>query len=371
MLSVGINVKNGAKYLELCLNALQRFDEVILLDNYSTDNTLEIAKRYPNVKIFQHEFLGMGPLRNMTASFSTNNWIFFVDCDEVISQELVNTLLNFNYTNGCVYSVLRLNYYDSQQVNSSSWENDWVNRIYNRRETRYLDYGVHESVDTTGLFVQKIEAGSVYHFPYENASELLAKTQFYSTLYAKQNRGRKKVNLFTLPFRTFLTFIKCYFLKAGFRDGYEGFIVSSFNAVGVFVKYIKLYELKYGKNVALAVNLSLLDIKVVENLINKINAQILLPKLVVVIMEDEINNAFETEIKALLKSNLVMPHVIVKSSENLITDNSLCDNSKIDYLIYVENQKSLNRKEFLRRCKDSALNGKTIIGARVTSQLSN
>ena len=372
MLSIGINVKNGAKHLELCLNALQRFDEVVLLDNYSTDNTLEIANKYPNVKIFQHEFLGMGSLRNMTASFSKNDWMFFVDCDEIVSQSLVNTLLNFNFVAGYVYSILRLNYYDNKQVSTSSWENDWVNRIYNRRETKYLDYAVHESVDTTGLVVQKIASGSIYHFPYGNASALLEKTQFYSTLYAKQNLARKKVNLFTLPFRTFLTFIKCYFLKSGFRDGYEGFVVSSFNAIGVFVKYIKLYELKYRKSIALAINPKTLDIKIVESLINKINAQVLLPKLVVVILENEINNTFETEIKVLLKNNLVVPSIIIRKHDekeiyflesDIITQ--CLERQKIDYLVYVENHSFLEKKNFLKRCRKQILNGKPIAEARL------
>lgn len=380
MLSIGINVKNGAKHLELCLNALQRFDEIILLDNYSTDNTLEIAKRYPNVKIFQHEFLGMGPLRNMTASFSTNDWIFFVDCDELVSQNLVVALLKFNFVDGYVYSVLRLNYYDNKQVNTSSWGNDWINRIYNRRETNYIDYGVHESVDTTGLIVQKIDAGCIYHFPYDNASALLEKTQLYSTLYAKQNFELKKVNLFTLPFRTFLTFIKCYFLKAGFRDGYEGFIVSSFNAIGVFVKYIKLYELGHRKALTLAIDLPALNITRVKLLIDKINAQVLLPKLVIVILVSEIANTHENEIRALLKSNLVVPSTIIREPDekeinhgcwfesDIITQ--YLDGQKIDNLIYVEKHDFLEKKNFLKRCRKQILNGKTMVGARliVTTQ---
>ena len=88
MLSIVINVKNGEKYLARTLNALTRFEEVILFDNYSTDKTIEIAKTYSNVKIIQEPFCGMGKVRNLAAKHTTYDWILAIDCDEIIHHKL-------------------------------------------------------------------------------------------------------------------------------------------------------------------------------------------------------------------------------------------------------------------------------------------
>lgn len=245
MLSIAINVKNGEKYLDKVLSALGQFDDIVLLDNYSTDNTIAIAKKYSNVRIFEHEFCGMGKVRNMVAGFAKYDWVFFVDSDEVVSQELVNTLLKTKFEDGYIYRILRYNFYDNFLVNTSSWGNDWILRLYNRNQTRFAENEVHDSFIQNGIKEKKLYGGVIYHFPYESVAQLIDKMQFYSTLYAKQNLAKKKVWLFTVPFRALFMFIKCYVLKRGFIDGYEGFLISSFNAIGVFVKYLKLYELSH------------------------------------------------------------------------------------------------------------------------------
>lgn len=371
MLSIAINVKNGAKYLELCLNALHKFDDVVLLDNYSTDNTLEIAKSYTNVRVFQAEFSGMGNLRNIASGFCKHDWVFFVDSDEVVNQELVTRLLNLEFKNGNVYSILRHNYYAGKLVDSSAWENDWINRIYNRLETKYIEYSVHESINVSGMSVVKIENGTIYHFPYEKISELLDKTQFYSTLYAKQNLGKKRANLCMIPFRAIVMFIKCYILKGGVRDGYEGYVVSTFNAIGVLVKYFKLYELEHSQTLGIVINLDGLNLEEINLLITQINLQSALPSIVLFALNDKIINTFERDVRILIKSNLIIPYVIIQQSlfqkiknATSFNDDGTINNDlqvkKLDYMIYFENYDLLARKDFVKICKDKISTGKII-----------
>ena len=166
MLSVAINVKNGGATLDVCLNALSNFDDVVLLDNHSTDNTIEIAKKYSNVRIFTSDFLGMGRVRNLAASYTKNDWVFFVDCDEIISEVLDTILRNMQFEDGYVYQIYRRNFYDNYNVETSSWGNDWILRLYNRKQTRFIENEVHDSFIMDNMQVKKINEGFIYHFPY-------------------------------------------------------------------------------------------------------------------------------------------------------------------------------------------------------------
>ncbi|MFN8770360.1 MAG: glycosyltransferase family 2 protein [Neisseriaceae bacterium] len=311
MLSIVINVKNGSRYLRRCLNSLARFDNVVLLDNYSTDDTIKIAKEYPNVEIHTSEFLGMGKVRNLAASFVKYDWILFVDCDEVLSRELVNYLLDFTFEQKTIYEVRRYNFYNNYKLESSAWENDWVLRICNRNETQFAEHEVHESIKKEQMQIKRIERGGIYHFPYENVSGLINKMQLYSSLYAKQFVAKKKPWLLLIPFRAFFMFIKCYILKRGFLDGYEGFVVSSYNAIGVFSKYIKLYELQHERQIALAFTVDTLD--GIDDICNAINQQLLLPVRVVIFIT---NNKYKEQLSQFVKSHLIVESDIEQVDES-------------------------------------------------------
>ena len=268
MLSICINAKNGARYLERVLASLTKFEDVVLLDNYSTDETIDIAKKFLNVRIFQCEFNGMGYVRNIAASYAINDWVLFVDCDEVLDRGLVDTLLAFKFENGNIYNLYRKNYYNNLSVEFSSWGNDWIKRLYNKKDTRFANNQVHDNF-IDNLPNIKIYGGFIYHFPYENVSELVNKMQFYSTLFAKQHFNSKFPSIMTILFRTIFTFFKSYVIKRGLFNGYEGLLISGYNAIGVFFKYSKLYELYNRQNIAVAVEVH--NQEELQNLIININ----------------------------------------------------------------------------------------------------
>lgn len=339
MLSICVNVKNGERYLSRCLNSLSRFDDVVLLDNFSTDKTIEIAKLFSNVRIFQSPFDGMGNVRNLAASYARNDWLMFVDCDEVLSYELVEYLLSCTYVDNVVYKLTRINYFDGRLVDSSAWENDKVIRIYNRKQTNYSAHEVHESVVTKDKTIMDVPNGLIYHFPYSQVSELVSKTQSYSTWYARQNYKKKYPQLWLIPFRMFFMFIKCFILKKGFKDGYEGFVVSIFNSIGVLTKYLKLYEMYYKKEITLACNVK--NQNEIDDISKLINLQILLPSLVLFVCENyeegfkstcvvdyKILNTFDAR---KVCDDILKPSI--ENSNHLIN----CDNTKIHDKYYIYN----------------------------------
>ncbi|HMT02159.1 MAG TPA: glycosyltransferase family 2 protein [Burkholderiales bacterium] len=360
MISVVINVKNGEKYLQRCLNALTRFEDVVLLDNYSTDKTLEIAKNFSNVRIYQHEFCGMGKVRNMAAGFAKYDWVFFVDCDEIVNKSLVDKILNMTFENNCVYKVSRHNYYDNFLIEGATWGKEWIHRIYNRNNTQFRNNEVHDNLNMKGLATHKIFPGFIYHFPYENVSQLIEKMQFYSTLYAKQHLGKKKVKLYLLPFRTIMMFIKSYILKKGFQYGYEGLTISAFNAIGVFAKYIKLYELSYKFEIALAIKINNLDN--CSLILEKINEQTLLPNFVFIISE----NTLSIDCEENLKLNLIVPNTVLKINNQedikILLNNQLLKDNKINKIVYIEDLTKLSDKTIFKKCKQTILTSKKLNG---------
>lgn len=354
MLSIIINVKNGERMLEQVLRLLTVFDDVVLVDNYSTDNTLDIARKFKNTRIYQHEFCGMGKLRNLATSYAKNDWVLVVDCDEVLDYQLVDTLRNMRFTNGCVYALKRHNHYANQWVDSSAWENDWVTRIYNRFETKYTDVDVHEAVVTNGFITKKISPGFIYHFPYTDISGLVSKMQMYSSWYAKQNYLRKKPILSLIPFRAFFMFIKCYILKRGFLDGFEGLAISSYNAIGVFSKYMKLYELYYKCELGLIINVTSLD-KMLP-LISLINSQQFLPSYVCILVPHHLDSVHD-----LLDKNLCTPYLIKAVGQKSIKEISqeiFKVVPQIDYIYYLEQIDRLKKHKFLKHVKQQVISNK-------------
>lgn len=245
-ISVTILTKNSQKYIKECLVALADFNEIIILDNGSNDKTLEIAKKFKNVKIYKSEFIGFGPLKNLAIEYASEDWILSIDSDEIFSKDLVKEILNLKLENNCVYSILRHNYYNGEKVNCCGWQNDWVNRLFNKNHTKFNNRQVHESIILNKKIKIKKLKNNFKHYSYDNASQLIEKMQKYSTLYAQDNKNHIKhikLAIFRAYFNALYSFIKNYFFQKGFLYGYRGLLISVSNASGVFYKYIKLYEM--------------------------------------------------------------------------------------------------------------------------------
>jgi glycosyltransferase involved in cell wall biosynthesis len=241
-ISVSILTKNSERYLRRCLEALKYFEEVVILDNGSEDKTTVIASSFPNTKLVKSEFIGFGPLKNYAANLAKYDWILSVDSDEILTQELVEEISNLTLDKNTIYSIKRENHYDNKLVKGCGWYPDRVLRLYNKKTASYKDALVHESlVITDKIRVVQLDY-PIKHYAFNNASDLIEKMQLYSTLFAKENKGKIKSSIFKALLRSILTFVQSYFLKRGFLSGYEGLLISISNANGVFYKYIKLYE---------------------------------------------------------------------------------------------------------------------------------
>jgi len=241
MITVTILTKNSSKYLRQVLDALTHFDEVLIFDNGSSDSTMEIAREYHNVNIIEGVFTGFGPTHNQASGLAKNNWILSIDSDEVVTPEMSKEILSAKLEDDCVYSFPRHNYFNKRWIRWCGWYPDRQVRLYNRLMTKFTDAQVHEAIIVEGLRHIPFKSPLI-HYSYETISDFLVKMQSYSTLFAVQNCGKKKSSPVKAVLHGFFAFFKSYILKRGIMGGYEGFVISSYNAHTAFYKYLKLYE---------------------------------------------------------------------------------------------------------------------------------
>ncbi len=246
--SVTILTKNSKKYWREVLDSLQAFDEVLVYDNGSIDNTLEIAKTFPNVKIVIGTFEGFGPTHNKASNCAKHNWILSIDSDEIVTPEMTQEIKSTTLQEDTVYSFPRHNYFNGKFIRWCGWYPDRQYRLYNRTQTQFTDAQVHEAIQITKMHHVSLKS-PILHYSYDSLSDFLTKMQSYSKLFAEQNKGKKSSSPLKATSHAIFAFIKSYFIKRGFMGGYEGFVISTYNAHTAFYKYLKLYEANREKNV--------------------------------------------------------------------------------------------------------------------------
>lgn len=248
-ISVTILAKNAQRTLKECLESLREFDEVILLDNQSTDQTREIAKSFKNVKIFQSDFIGFGALKNLAMTYARNDWILSLDSDEILESKALEEIRKLPLQKGHCYALLRKNYYKQEWIKGCGWHPDWVIRIFCKNEIAFQEDWVHEGLKIPkGFKIIQLKEGGMKHYTHQNIEHIVQKMNRYTTLSAKEKyKLGKKTRVWDAILRFVFVFIKDYFFRFGWRYGYKGFIIAWCNANGAMLRYLKLYEL-YDEN---------------------------------------------------------------------------------------------------------------------------
>ena len=241
-ISVVVLAKNNQKTIEKTLQSLLGFDDVVVYDNGSTDETIKIAQSFANVNLIHGEFKGFGWTKNKAATFSKHEWVMIIDSDEVVDKTLFEVLKKKELNKQTIYQLNFKAFYKDIQVKHCGWNNQKIKRLYNKSVTKYNDNDVHEDIISDGLKTELLE-GNVEHYSYHTISEFIIKADRYSTLFAQNNAGKKSSSPIKALFNAKYSFIKTYFFKKGFLDGYVGLVIAFSHMVTNFYKYIKLYEL--------------------------------------------------------------------------------------------------------------------------------
>jgi len=243
-LSVAIITYNEEKNLPKTLEAIKDIaDEIIIVDSYSTDNTVEIAKKY-NAKIFIEEWKGYQNQKNSALEKCTKYWILFLDADEIVSEELKNSIKNvLEYSDADGYYINRKTYYLGKFLNHV-WQPDWVLRLVRKdANPRWEGGDVHEYLTVDGKKAKL--SGFLYHYTYKDLNDHFQKSLKYAKISAQEMfKKGKKFKLHKLIINPFWAFFRIYFLNLGFLDGIRGLSVAMSYLFSTFLKYLFLWELE-------------------------------------------------------------------------------------------------------------------------------
>lgn len=238
-ISATIITYNEQANIEKCLKSLSWVDEIVVVDSFSDDNTVAICEKY-NCKTIQTEWKGFGKTKKYAVDAASNDWILSVDADEEVTiqlkEKIQNTLIAPEYYG---YNIKRRSHYLGKEIKHCGWNRDYPLRLFNRQFANFNDKDVHESVVLSGKKGRIHEA--FLHFTYPTISSHISKMNRYTDLASLNND--KNFSLITSFLFGINKFLKMYLLQKGFLDGKHGFLLCLNSAFGVYLKYIKTWQL--------------------------------------------------------------------------------------------------------------------------------
>lgn len=241
--SVLILARNETANIADCIKSCHFASEIIVIDDFSTDDTAAIASDL-GAKVVQHSMAGdWGGQQTFAIQQATHEWIFFIDADERVTDELAKEIEETVIKNEKnAYWVQRHNKFHFNSATHGTLRPDYVCRLMPAKDS-YVEGYVHPAIVTP--YPNKKLKGYMEHYTYDNWEQYFNKFNNYTRLAAeKYKKAGKKCSFFKdIVFRPFWAFIKVYLIQGGFLDGKMGWILSVNHYFYTMNKYVKLYYL--------------------------------------------------------------------------------------------------------------------------------
>lgn len=236
---------NEEKHIGEVLKNIDFVDEIIVVDSYSTDNTLKIIDAFPNVKVYQKKFEDFTSQRNYALELASNDWILFIDADERVTPELKEEILKTirsQHTKAAYYFVRKF-MYKSEPLHFSGWQTDKNYRLFRKSKASYVSERlVHETLQVNGE--SGVLKNKLIHYSFDDYDVYKGKMIKYGKLRAKELflKGRKPSYLLMIV-KPLYKFLYDYFIRLGILDGKKGIVICYLNALSVYYRYSELKKL--------------------------------------------------------------------------------------------------------------------------------
>jgi glycosyltransferase involved in cell wall biosynthesis len=226
-----------------CLESVVWADEILLVDSFSKDRTVEIGRAISGVTVLQHEYFGSAAQKNWAMDRALHPWLLIVDADERVTEELAREIVALleRGPEADHYYIRRQNIFVDKVIRHSGWSTDKVVRLVRKGTVRYPRRRVHADMRPEGP--TPILSHSLMHYTFRSFSQYLEKFHRYAEWGAAEAfRRGKRPGVTELALRPMWRFFRMYVLQAGFLDGKHGFVLCALQAYGVFLKWAKVWE---------------------------------------------------------------------------------------------------------------------------------
>ena len=236
---------NEEENIGACLESVRWCDEIVVIDSFSTDGTVEICRRFTD-RVIQKAWAGYRDQKAFAHSQATQDWVLLVDSDERVTPELreeIGQALARDKDEYSGYALPRLVFYLNRWWRRGGWYPDYDVRLFRRERATWGGTDPHEKIIVDGK-VRRLRH-PLHHFSYRNIDAHIERINRFTSISSRELRGSgRSWRLADALFRPAGRFFRSYFLQRGFMEGFAGFYVAVTAAVYVFLKYAKLWELE-------------------------------------------------------------------------------------------------------------------------------
>ncbi len=245
-LSVVIITYNEEAHIGNCIDSVKPVaDEIIVLDCFSTDKTVEIAQSKGAI-IREAAFRGYIDQKNLALEFASYDYVLSLDADEMLDTTLTSSVAEEKKSFGHkAYIMNRCTNYCGKFIRHGQWYPDRKLRLFDKRVATWGGLNPHDKVELAAALPVKHLRGDILHYSYDTIEEHVTHANKFSTIAAQslfeKGKSASWANILGNPI---WTFIHGYIIRFGILDGTAGLIISIISAHHTFLKYIKLYQLR-------------------------------------------------------------------------------------------------------------------------------
>lgn len=248
-ITAAIIAYNEEKRIERCLRSLDWVDEIVVIDSFSTDRTVELCRRYTK-KVFQHAWPdNYSEQKTRSHQYASNDWIFFLDADEVVTRALRDEIKEIFSKRPAAdaYNIPRKEYFGGRWITAGGWYPQYKTILYRKSMGEWV-YPIHEKFVSNGTIGRL--SNPILHDGYGDFKTFMDKFNLYSSIEAERTfreGKRTKISLLKALTKPCERFFGRFIKHRGYRDGLHGFYMAAVIAFNYFLQELKLYERLYAK----------------------------------------------------------------------------------------------------------------------------